>query len=183
MADSDGQNHQHILADFGSTVDFETGIIGLAVDTELNILYWTTALENGQPSTIKWLNLTEWRQNQSLPTPPTFPTVHTVANTMGSNPHGIFLVHDTLYWTETKLCSSDDISSVTVLRDGAIYSLNLESNVARRLISSSSISPQDLSSFTDMPGSLLEYYHNTTTILLEYYQNTTGTILVHVHVY
>ena len=101
-------------------------------------------------SAIRWLNLTEWHQNPS----PLLPdAVNSIQNTMGSNPHGVFILHNILYWTEPRIISQDD--SVTVLREGAIYSLNLQSSVARKLLSNSSISPQDISSFSSMPGLLL----------------------------
>jgi hypothetical protein len=103
------------------------------------------------------INLTDWIPNSN-------PDFHTIDNTMGSSPHGIFFLHNILYWTEIRLLSIDDTANITVLRKGALYALNLESNITRRLVSNSTISPQDLSSFSDMPGLL--HYHNTTRILL-----------------
>jgi len=127
-----------VYSDFSA---FDSGIKGLTVDIFNNLLYWTVGNE------IKYINLTEW---EALG-PGIIIDPGTVVRQPGMDPHGIAVVNNIIYWTEQRLVNQQ---THQIDRPGAIYSLDMATNINQTLLRNGSLSPQDLSTFTNVSGML-----------------------------
>ena len=121
---------------------FENVIKGLAVDIVNNLLYWTVG------SDIKYLNMTHWETLTQTQRENIVP--ETVSKGFeGAVPHGISVINNTIYWTEDRKL---DQANPQITRPGAIYSLSVPTNTARRLLQDDTLSPQDVSTFINISG-------------------------------
>ena len=89
-----------------------------------------------------WETLTETEQQDISPEP-------VDKGFDGAVPHGISVINNTIYWTEDKKLDQENLQ---ITRPGAIYSLNLLTNTAQRLLQNDSLSPQDVSTFINISG-------------------------------
>ena len=109
----------------------------LTVDVINNLLYWTVGTH------IKYLNMTHWetltQTQRDNVVPETFRSGFD-----GAVPHGISVINNTIYWTEDRQVSQENQE---VTRPGAIYSLNLATSTAQRLLQDDNLSPRDLCTF------------------------------------
>ena len=124
-----------VYSDFSA---FDSAIKGLAVDIFNNLLFWTAGSE------IKYINLTDWEELG-----PNFIRPVIVIKQTGMEPHGIAVVNNVIYWTEQRVVNQE---THRIDRPGAIYSLDTATNINQTLLRNASLSPQDLSSFTNVSG-------------------------------
>ena len=133
----DGQHSKLVYAEFSA---FDSTIKGLAVDIFNNLLFWTVGSE------IKYINLTDWEVLG-----PNIIDPGTVFRQPGMDPHSIAVVNSIIYWTEQRLVNQQ---THQIDRPGAIYSLDMATNINRTLLQNVSLSPQDLSTFDNVSGML-----------------------------
>ena len=133
----DGQRSELVYSDFSA---FDSAIKGLAVDIFNSLLFWTVGSE------IKYINLTDWEVFG-----PNIIDPGTVFRQPGMDPHGIAVVNSIIYWTEQRLVNQQ---THQIDRPGAIYSLDMATNINRTLLQNVSLSPQDLSTFDNVSGML-----------------------------
>jgi len=131
-APMDGQHSKIVYSDFSA---FDLAIKGLAVDIFNNLLFWTVGSE------IKYINLTDWEAFGPYSIDP-----GTVIGQPGMDPHGIAVVNNIIYWTEQRVVNQQ---THQIDRPGAIYSLDTATNINQTLLRNTSLSPQDLSTFTN----------------------------------
>ena len=140
----DGTHSELIYSD--NSVDISTGISGLAVDASNHLLFWS---RGGDNKVVVYLNLTEILELPENDRSSVAAMV--ISNTNQSKPYEVAVFNNTLYWTELPV-------SGVAHSQGALYSLDMESQNLSVLIRNDTISPHDVCTFEDMPCECVEVF-------------------------